>query len=78
MLAVEGASYLYLDQARSTDFESCHEAGREEVAEQCNLSVMLERGAPSVHMSVWRCSTTRYAPIRVQSQGDILRMQVMT
>ena len=52
MLAVEGASYLYLDQARSTDFESCHEAGREEVAEQCNLSVMLERGAPSVHMSV--------------------------
>ena len=52
MFAAEGAPYLYLDQARSTKFASCHEAGREEVAEPCNLSVMLVRGAPSVHMSV--------------------------
>jgi hypothetical protein len=52
MIAVDGAAYLYRDQARSTEFASCHEAGREEVAEQDNLSVVLERGAPSVHMSV--------------------------
>jgi hypothetical protein len=42
MIAVDSADYLYRDQARSTEFASCHKAGREEVAEQCNLYVVLE------------------------------------